>query len=96
MDLNEAAGMVSGTPPTISDHRAVLADHHSAEPQRGMLADLAMREIEAAIERLEALGHTFRLVRVAPEPPKEPKPAPEPAETEPAESASETTSEEKI
>lgn len=63
LSIETAQGMLAGTPPTISELRGELAEHHAEHPQRAMLADLAMREIETGLERLRALGHSFRLVR---------------------------------
>ncbi len=61
MDIETAQGLVASAPPSVSEMRQKLAEHHSAEPQRAMLADHAMLEVEVALERLAALGHRFWL-----------------------------------
>lgn len=62
MDLDEAKKMVSTPEAVLSETRARLAEVHAEAPQRRMLADAAMAEVEAALARLASLGHRFVLV----------------------------------
>lgn len=61
MSIAGASALFSGSPAEISDLRAELADHHADEPQKAMLADLALREVEQGMEKLRALGHHLYL-----------------------------------
>lgn len=63
MSIAGASALFSGSPAEISDLRAELADHHADEPQKAMLADLALREVEQGMEKLRALGHHLYLAR---------------------------------
>ncbi len=67
MDIDTAKGLVASAPEQISELRERLAEHHSEHPQRAQLADLALREVEQALEKLAALGHRFYLTEQAPE-----------------------------
>ena len=63
MDFDEASKVVSPSTPTpaLSDLRHRVDLLHADNPQKQMLADRAFAEIEAALERLAALGHHLAL-----------------------------------
>ena len=63
LSIATAQSMIAGVPADISELREELADHHAEHPQRAMLADLALREVETGLDKLRALGHHFWLSR---------------------------------
>lgn len=69
MDIVTAQDMVASAPEQISTLRNRLADWHNVHPQRAALADLALKEIEQALEKLVALGHCFFLTEQPSTPP---------------------------
>lgn len=71
MDLDEAAKHLGAVPVVLSEIRAKLAEWHAEHPQRALLAQHAMNDVEAGLERLAALGHRFHLVEGPAEAPVE-------------------------
>lgn len=62
----EDAGKMFSTGPvhhTMEDIRAWLESVHVGHPQRLMMAQMALDDIEHAIARLASLGHSFSLVQ---------------------------------
>lgn len=68
MNLDDASRAVAIVPPSLNEHREMLAEAHAEHPQRAQLADLAMQEIEAGLAKLHSLGHHFVLVAGSPPP----------------------------
>jgi hypothetical protein len=60
MSIDWDVGTVADVP--RSELRAKLAEHHAEHPQRAMLADLALRQVELGLADLAKMGHRMKLV----------------------------------